>query len=415
MTLARRRAGAFVGSLAPGLVDQALASGVNFLTLILVARAVGPREFGYFALLFTLLQSLGALQLALVTRPHNVLAAARRGADYVRFTTTTLVCQLVFTAAAVIALLVGGAVAGAVGFGATTLVFVAAPTLLAWQLQELGRRILYTEGRLGGALANDLVSYGGQAIAFVLLYADGGLTAARALAVVAVTSAVACGVLVVQLRSSLGRAVDRAALRELWRFGRWLGAAEGAYWFESQYYVYLVAAMITPAAAGILKAAQTLLGPVSVFLAFFVNYLPVRFARRTAAGSPALIRDGLVLTVPPVVAYGLLVAVAAPWLLRTVYGAQYAHDANVVRLFALYYVLLANSDVVVAALSARRLTRRIFAGHIVGAAVSVAVGWALVRAFGVAGAVGGMLVAIGAAVAVFVSDRVQARARTTAA
>jgi O-antigen/teichoic acid export membrane protein len=410
-----RRARAFPGSLAPGLADQALASGVNFLTLILVARAVGPREFGYFALLFTALQSLGALQLALVTRPHNVLAAARRGVDYVRFTTTTVGYQLAFTATAVVALLVGGAVVDAAGFGATTLVFLAAPTLLAWQLQELGRRILYTEGRLRGALANDLVSYGGQAIAFVLLSAYGALTSVRALAVIAVTSVIACVLLVVQLRGSLGRAVDRAALRELWHFGRWLGAAEGAYWFESQYYVYLVAAMITPAAAGILKAAQTLLGPVSVFLAFFVNYLPVRFARRVDSGSQTLIRDGLVLTVAPVVAYGLLVVLAAPWLLRTVYGAQYAHDANVVRLFALYYVCLANSDVVVAALSARRRTRRIFAGHVVGAAVSVAVGWALVRAFGVTGAVGGMLVAIGAAVVVFVSDRVPARTRTTAA
>jgi O-antigen/teichoic acid export membrane protein len=98
-----------------------------------------------------------------------------------------------------------------------------------------------------------------------------------------------------------------------------------------------------------------------------------------------------------------------------VYGAEYAHDANVVRLFALYYVCLANSDVIVAALSARRRTRRIFAGHIVGAAVSVAVGWALVRSFGVTGAVGGMLAAIGAAVVVFVSDRVPARTRTTPA
>src|SRR4029079_6235716 len=100
-----------------------------------------------------------------------------------------------------------------------------------------------------------------------------------------------------------------------------------------------------------------------------------------------------------VVAYGLLVVLTAPWLLRTVYGAQYAHDANVVRLFALYYACLANSAVGVAARSARRRTRRIFAGHVVGAAVSVAVGWALVRAFGVTGAGGGRLAAMGGAVA----------------
>ena len=76
---------ALANSVGAGLLDQALASGVNFLTIILVARAAGPREFGYFALVFTLLQSLGALQLALVTRPHNVLAASRKGNDYIRY------------------------------------------------------------------------------------------------------------------------------------------------------------------------------------------------------------------------------------------------------------------------------------------------------------------------------------------
>jgi O-antigen/teichoic acid export membrane protein len=409
---------ALANSVGAGLLDQALASGVNFLTIILVARAAGPREFGYFALVFTLLQSLGALQLALVTRPHNVLAASRKGNDYIRFTTTTVGYQLMFTALAACALLLGGAIAGAAGFGRTTLLYVAAPTLVAWQLQELGRRILYTEGRLRDALANDAVSYGAQAVAFIALYASDNLTAVRALAIVGITSAIAVGMLAVQLRSSLGRTVERAALRESWRFGRWLGAAEAAYWFESQYYVYLVAAMITPAAAGILKAAQTLLGPVSVFLAFFVNYLPVRFARRLGerpVGARALVRDGLALTVPPVLAYGVLVAVAAPWLLRVVYGTAYSHDATAVRLFALYYVCLANSDVVIAALSARRRTRRVFAGHVAGALVSLAAGWAFVRAYGAAGAVGAMIVAIVVAFAVFVSDRGPARPHTAAA
>ena len=178
---------ALASSVGAGLLDQALASGVNFLTIILVARAAGPREFGYFALVFTLLQSLGALQLALVTRPHNVLAASRKGDDYVRFTTTTVGYQFMFTALAACALLLGGVIAGAAGFGRTTLLYVAAPTLVAWQLQELGRRVLYTEGRLRGALANDALSYGAQAVAFIALYASDNLTAVRALAIVGIT------------------------------------------------------------------------------------------------------------------------------------------------------------------------------------------------------------------------------------
>jgi O-antigen/teichoic acid export membrane protein len=398
-----RRAAATVG---PGLADQALASGVNFLTLILVARAIDPREFGYFALVFTLLQSLGAVQLALVTRPHNVLGAVRSGLDYVRFTTTTGVWQLAFAGLAASALAVAGVATGP-GTHVGVLLLIAAPVVVAWQFQELTRRILYTEGRLGAALFNDAVSYGFQAAAFVALYAHRNLDGRRALVVVGATSALAAVVGAVQLRRSIGRAIARKSVWELWRFGRWLGAAEVAYWFESQYYIYLAAAMVGPAAAGGLKAGQTLLGPVSVFLAFFVNYLPTRFARLLAVrpdDSAGALRAGVAATMPAVAAYGVVVALAAPWLLRTVYGTAYAHSANVVRLFALYYVCLSFSDVVVAWLSARRRARRIFAGHVTGAAASLAIGWLLVREFGAAGAVAGMLVAIATAFTVFVSS-----------
>jgi O-antigen/teichoic acid export membrane protein len=370
---------------------------------------VTPSQFGYFALVFTLLQSLGALQLALVTRPHNVLASRLGGEAYRRFTTTTARWQLAFAGTAALLLAVGAGVARLAGAGSTFVFLVAAPTLLAWQLQEFGRRVLYTEGRIGAALANDALSYGGQAALLVGLFAAGELDGPAALAVVASTSAVAAGAASLQLRNSLGRTADRASFRELWRFGKWLGAAEVSYWFSSQYYVYLAAALVGPVASGALKAGQTLLGPVSVFLAFFVNYLPIRFAQRgidDRGERRRQLRRGFSATVPPVLAYGLLVAVFARPLLKALYGAPYEHDASVVRLFAAYYVLLSVSDVVVASLSARGLTRRVFVGHLGGAAVSVAAGWLLVLAYGPAGGVGGMLLALSGAFALFVTGSV---------
>ncbi|MEP6811400.1 MAG: hypothetical protein ABI990_00270 [Actinomycetota bacterium] len=393
---------------APGLADQALASGVNFLTLILVARAVAPASFGYFALVFTLLQSLGALQLALVTRPHNVLGAAKHGADYVGFTRATVAYQLAFSVLAAVLLAAGAVIARAAGAGSTLVFLVAAPTLVAWQLQELGRRVLYTERRFVAALANDALSYGSQAALLVALKLSGRLDGTSALVVIGATSAVGAAVAGLQLRQSLaGGRVERGSLVESWRFGKWLGAAEVAYWFESQYYVYLAAALIGPAASGALKAGQTLLGPVSVFLAFFVNYLPIRFARRLAPGDlrerRQQLRFGFRMTVPSVAVYALAAGIFAPWLLEAVYGEAYRGYASVVRLFAVYYVLLSVSDVVVASLSARGLTRRVFLGHVVGAAASVAAGWTFLEAFGAAGGVAGMIVAIAVAFCVFVS------------
>ena len=54
--LSTRLAGAFHTELW-GLSDQGLVSGVNFFTLVLLARGLEPVEFGYFVLAFTILQT----------------------------------------------------------------------------------------------------------------------------------------------------------------------------------------------------------------------------------------------------------------------------------------------------------------------------------------------------------------------
>ena len=41
------------------------------------------------------------------------------------------------------------------------------PSIVAWQLQEFVRRVMYTEGRFAAAFWNDVVSYGGQLLVVV--------------------------------------------------------------------------------------------------------------------------------------------------------------------------------------------------------------------------------------------------------
>ena len=386
-----------------GVLDQALVSGVNFLTVILVARALSPASFGYFVIAFTLLQSAGILQAALITRPHNVLAAVRSGRAYADYTTTSFVAQIGLTALlATLGALVSGVlyVSGSSGW---TLAAATLPALVAWQLQEFGRRVLYTERRLSVAFANDSLAYGSQAAVLIgLAFAD-RLTATSALLAMAVTLAVGALALAWPLRLSLRGAFDPQSLSAGWRFGKWLGVAEVGQWFSTHYYIYLGAAVLGSVASAALKAAQTLLGPVSVFLTFVTSYLPVVLARDVESGRSVKhkTRRSLSAVLPVVVPYCVLVAIFAEPLLEFVYGPAYGAYADVVRLFAGYYVLLSVSTVAVAALSARHMTREIFVGQGVAAVISLVFGWVLLLEAGPAGAVVGMLVSLGAALLVF--------------
>lgn len=51
------------------LLDQALVGGVNFLTFALLARALGVREFGVFALAWSAVLLAGNLQMSLIVSP----------------------------------------------------------------------------------------------------------------------------------------------------------------------------------------------------------------------------------------------------------------------------------------------------------------------------------------------------------
>jgi O-antigen/teichoic acid export membrane protein len=400
-----------------GLADQALVSGVNFLTIVLLARALRPAEFGYFVLAFTILQTTITLQSALITRPHNVLGATRRGRAYADYSTTAAVSQLGLTGTFVAIAAIASGIAAAAGLSHITLFLALVPAIFAWQLQELGRRFLYTEGRLSAAFTTDLVGYGGLAASLVVLWRLDLLTGERALLLLAAAFTLGAVVAAWQLRATLVGTFDRSALAANWHFGKWLGVAEVGQWLSTQFYVYLAAAVVGAVASGALKAGQTLLGPMSVFLTFVTSYLPIVFSRELQASGhiSAKIRRACVAIVPVVVPYCLVVAVFAKPLLGFVYGTEYRAYADVVQLFALYYVLLASSTIAIAALSAKELTRDVFVGQAAGAAFTLVLGWLLLREMGAAGGVAGMLISWFLSMVVFLHALRAAPARPTAA
>ena len=144
--------------------------------------------------------------------------------------------------------------------------------------------MLYTKRRLGAVLANDMLSYGGQAVALLVLWRLDALTATRALSRLQVPSPSGPWFLSVQLRHALSGRFDTASLSANWHFGKWLTLAETAQWFSTQFYIYLAAVVAGAVASGALKAGQTLLGPVAAFLAFFTSYLPIVFAGELERG-----------------------------------------------------------------------------------------------------------------------------------
>jgi hypothetical protein len=244
-----------------GLLDQALSSLTNFALGVVVAREVDPAAFGAFGITFaTYLMSLGTSR-ALASEPLVVRYSGppddnwRRAAG--RATGTAAVVGL---AAGALSAIAGIAAGGALGSALLVLGLIL-PGLL---IQDAWRYSLFAAGRGRDAFVNDLTW------AFVLFPALGLLIAADRSSVAwfvlawGVAAATAAGVGVWQTR-----AVPRP-----WGAVSWLRehralvprflAEFGTFNATVQVTFYGVGAILGLAAVGSLRAADLLLGPLTV-------------------------------------------------------------------------------------------------------------------------------------------------------
>jgi O-antigen/teichoic acid export membrane protein/adenylate kinase len=373
------------------LGDQGLISGANFLTMVLLARTLGPSGFGVFALAYSALLFANILQSTLITQPHNVLGSTRSTADYGSFTFTMAGAQIVL---ALIEALITGCVAGWAayqGLEVAGLLVALIPAIVGWQMQEFVRRVLYTESRFRCAFFNDCISYGGQTLVVMVLWWMNCLTGKNAMYTMTVTSSLAAIVGLWQIRGSLTARFDKEAIFDSWHFGKWLTGAELLQWSCSlQMYLYLAAIMLGTAAAGELRAAQILFGPARVIAFYLISVLPMRFARAFVQGGHRAVHSQLVEAsiriLPWLASYSLLVAVFAYPLLKVIYHDDFAGDSLVLVIYSFAAFVEYVQVIFTSALSAKRLTRSIFFGQLGGLLVTGLLSWWIIRWFGVAGA-----------------------------
>lgn len=384
------------------IADQALVSGANCATTVMLVRGLGLDGFGRFALLWMGVLGVLSLQQALIGTPmltigpkHGADASADDARDYYA---GVLQLQGMFlaTACAVCALAVVP-FARAVGLELEPRELAAvACVALARAAQDFVRQNGFARELRTRVFALDLVAYGGQCLALASALALGVLTPFVAWACIAVASgASACAGLV-----SYGvRRAPAGALGRVWSrhfaMSRWLAGLAALQWFTSNAFVFAAGALLGPAAAGALKAGQTILGGLHVLLLAIENVVPVRAAALSARGAahelPAYLarvaRAGGVATL----AFSAVIFAFPGVLARMFYGSVDAQQELAIRGFAVHYVVVFAITIVMIRLRTAERTRPIFVAQALGAVFAALGAHATVETFGLPGAIAGIV------------------------
>lgn len=372
------------------LTDQAVVSGGSFLATILLARSLGPGEFGVYAWALIGILLISEVPAAIVLSPHSVVGARLESAEYVIHTSTMAALQVVIAVASAVVILVAALPAELVAPGSGEVFVAAAVGVLGWQLREFVRRVLQTVGRWRGSLLIAAIGAAVQLIALVILLNLGVLTATSGLWVLAAASVVCTVVGVLMTRGAYVLRISYESAREAWVLGRWLLGSQAAAQLGKYVEGVALPLFAGPAAYGLYRALTQLIGVFDLPIKALGNYLRPSFSR-LAVGGPAAV-DAVVrpLLVAGSVALVVAAAVAGVFgrqILEVVYGNEYVAVAHLVFIVALYPLLTFGRTVLGSALIAvDRSPRSLLYSAVAGSAGAIVVGPLSIILWGVNGA-----------------------------
>ena len=380
------------------LTDQGMVSAVNFLTGILLARYLGLHEFGRFSLAWMAVLFVNSLQAGLIISPMMSIGPQQAKDDVPVYYGIVVAQQVAFAALAAV-LLFAGVRASALLLPEWSVEHLALPlaaTALAFQLQEFLRRYFFSRGRGGAAFLNDAISYLGQLAVLLWLFQVITLDTAGALWVIAATSALAVAVGTLSVgRLAWRRAALSAVTGRQWRSAKWLTASALMQWASGNLFIMTAGALLGVNAVGGLKAAQNLMGVTHVLFQGLENVVPVRAASHYrqdgSAGLTAYLRDVAWVNALATALVAFVAAAAPAFWLALVFGDAYAAYGDLVRWFAVIYLLVSLLLPLRAGLRAVEHTHPIFTAYLATTIFSLAAAYPLVRWLELTGVMAGIL------------------------
>jgi len=380
------------------LADQAVVSATNFLTNVVIARALGVTQYGVFALSWLALLFVNSIQNALIVAPMMSIGSKtidERRPHYFGAVVIQQLCFAVFSLAG-INLAVR---AVAVYFHQPDLNQLSWPlsiTVFAYLVQDFFRRYLFATKQRRRAFLNDAMSYVPQLLIIVLFAKTGSLTTVRALWTIAFTSmfGIAAGIIWLEKVSHSGSEF-RSVVSQHWKFSRWLIPSGMMEWTSS--YLFLMAAPIYfgAVAAGALRSAQNIVGVAHIWFLGLENVVPAETAR-TLHNHGIHAAEKYILRI--IAVWGtitglfiLMISVAPSFWLQLAYGTKYLEYGHLLRLYGILYLLAFLGGPLRASLQALEFTAPIFWSYCVMTVFSIIFAVPFVKWFGLSGVIIGSI------------------------
>ncbi len=329
------------------LCDQALVSGANFATNVMLARTLGLSGFGMFALSWLVVLLWSNLQTAFLIAPMMSIGHKQEREFQPFYFGSILVLALGLAASASL-ITYGGALLLAhwppANAGRTFALPLAVVTG-GYLLQDFLRRYFFATRSGKRALASDALSYLTQLPLLYWLAAARHLSISVALWTIALTSLFSVVVSAFWVKGLRFRVADLSlVLRRNAKLVRWLAPSAILQWLSMNLFVISAPVYYGAAAAGALRACQNLVAIAHIWFLGLDNVVQVEAAHQLhTQGVESLIRYLRKITMRwglITVAFMFILGVAPAFWLHLLYGSQYVRYSFVLQLYCLLYSMI---------------------------------------------------------------------------
>ena len=380
------------------VADQALVSGTNFLTNVIIARSLGITNFGIFALAWMAVLFFSSMQMATIVAPMMSLGPKTSTEDRPGYFGAVLVQEIIFTIICTIILLAG--LSGLAAYNHQPalkgLAFPLCVAMLSYLLQDFARRYLFTTKQSFRAFLNDAISCLPQLPLIFVLTRAHVVGLPGVLWLIAITSFVGVGLGIYWLEPiTITTKTIVATTKQHWRISRWLSPSALLWWTSTNFFVLAAPAYYGAMAAGVLRACNNMVGVSHIWFLGLDNVIPAETARllhkkgigaATSYLKEMTIRWGLITA-----AFVAVLSVAPGLWLGTIYGRQYAPYGDVLRIYGFFYLLVFSGRILGAGLQALEYTAPTFWSYLLLTALSIVLAAPLTKHLGLRGVIVGMI------------------------
>lgn len=375
------------------LADQAMVSGVNFFTGLMVARFLGMDQFGSFTLVWMAVLFINSIQMAMVGSPMMSIGPKQSEADEDSYYNAVMLQQLLFTLATFV-LIFSGVRVSVVFMPEWGIDGVALPLAFSgafFQAQDFLRRYFFCRQRALDAFWNDAVSYLGQLVVLGVAFYMSDMNVRGVLWVIGLTSA--CAVVLGLARTNVKLPEVRFFIKVLdrhWAYAKWITLSTLLQWGAGNLVFILTGGILGPASVGVLKASQNIMAFSHILFQAMENFVPVKASKIYAEHgleSLKMYKNKVVLFGgAATAALALMIAIFADELLLLAYADEYEQYGYVLRWFSIIYIFMYLGFPYRAVLRALEKTKSIFESQMIPSVFVVTSGYLIIKSYGLQGA-----------------------------